>query len=338
MKKKWISLLLCLSFVASSLIACGSSSNKTNQNSIESADSGSRDEEEPGATTHDNDLKADGGLFLSKSKVSDALIVTLNEETYDLSKDFHDVIGDMVKNEIGVFDMQTGRNFSEAGYLETDKDKVIRISDKDATAKLKGSVFATNSSHQWPEGIYDQIDGFIYYNYYEFKSKLTLFQNDDGIAYSSAIEDLEKLSNYIPYHGAVNISCPGFAAVYFDDTTVDLSKYNQDIDDFKKELEENKSLELDDPNKQWYKYGINLFITAEDYNSLDRYDSELVASEIAITNALQDGVSKLKNGEIKNLYAVLYTFEGDFTDLDVFVYTDQYIYLNKDLEDKAKGN
>ena len=51
-----------------------------------------------------------------KSKKNKAALVTVNGEDYDLSKDFKDVVGDMVKAEIKVASLTSYRYFDEKGH------------------------------------------------------------------------------------------------------------------------------------------------------------------------------------------------------------------------------
>ena len=340
MKRKPITLLI-MTVILFSLIGCGDVS--VRKDTSKKMETVSKDEEDSVAdSSKEGDLDADfspresqddSNPFALKDKAPAALSVKIKGNTYLLSGDPHEVIGDMTKDGVVVFDMMRYTQYAEDGYLETDEDKKINLrKDRD---KYENGVWLYGNSGQLSEDA-PVTKHKCYLNYYEyvFKSSECEFETGDLISESSTKNDIEKLPGYIPYRGLVETRGDAYVAVYFDAEQVDLDRYKQDADDYKREQQENMLLPPEDSNRIFYNYGINNLVVSsivnQNYDNWDELDSDILSAEIAVTRALQDGAQKLTDGEIENLSAVLYTsYNGDVI-YEVLIYSEEFFYSNRE--------
>ena len=224
-------------------------------------------------------------------------IVTIGENTYNLSDDFQDVISQMLNNDICVADYR-GRIYSEDG----DYSEEIYRCDKDYDNVVWVELFNSD--------LYEAVsDGVCY----EFNARLCEYENKEGISELSEQEDYEKLKNYYSYRGSYSSEDDGYIAVYFDGKPVDFSLYLDTVEDFLDKYPDGpSSIRLAILNSHLINF---LYYDDQSFEDLD-YDTQSdYLQEIAATNAVLDGLEKIDSSEISNVYVVWYTYPDKYPEL-----------------------
>lgn len=243
---------------------------------------------------------------------------------YDLLGNPREVIGEMVKDDIAVFDSGSMKTFSEEGFYDNDPDKKKSLSQyRDTESKVS---ILHSGSRDFISARDNSKENMIYYVAYSLRTGSIDFRTSDNLSANSDYAEINSIKDYSPYLGSLNRSIPGQIAVYFDGEVVDLSQYNQSFDEFWSEYDK---LEHNPYN---YALGINPAMQ-EAISQNERIQNEEIEKEIPVVNALIDGCKKLYSGEISQLYMVHYACAGydedDGIECNVYVFSKEYTEFNE---------
>lgn len=253
-------------------------------------------------------------------------IITIKGNEYDMTGDPNEIIGCMSKDGITVIDAKSNKVYGEDGYIDEAESIDFKNNNYSITDK---SIMHISYSQNQPE-----IAGNINLPYiaYIFDTTSSQYRNGENIYIFSTKEDVEKLDGYVKFEGFLKKANKGAVAVYFDDMKIDLEDYSEEYDSFIAKYIENSKLTPDDSNRKSYNFYATIVFCSFDaeagFNQIKEIDPELVPSTIKVTNALMDGHSKIKNGEINRMYLVWYSsFEDNSqTNLALYVYGgDQFV-------------
>lgn len=294
MKKKVISTILAVCMVLA-LGACGSSASDEGKSDAESS------EQSTGQSTD---------LLSQKDDKRESMTVIVDGKEYDLTGDFQQVVGKMVKD--GLNPISTG-TINLTGYDE--KGKLYKLSIQDLP---QTNLFYVNET-----SILDAIENCpIVVDSYMFGSRneeSATFETADNITQESDDHDLEMLEDIVP----VNQFMLGYGdndvvymALYADGEKVDLQIYRDAYDEFVKEAEESDvgSAIKNRFNMKYIYRGISFI------NSSTWYDGNMSIEEleekyshfretIMFYSAVQEKVEALEAEEIESVDIVRYTYK-----------------------------
>lgn len=330
--KRIISIILCCIIVLTVLSGCSSDtklrsdSKKDSKPEIsDSIEDTIPKEEMPFTEVIDEEKES------NNDNLSTPFKITMKGNEYDLTADPHEIIGSMTKDGITVIDAISMRIYGEDGYF----DEAASIDFKNTNYSISDkTTMGISYSRPLPEGVGNNLP----YISYLFDTTSSQYRNGENISIFSAKEDVDKLDGYVKYEGFIQKNNKGAVAVYFDDQKIDLEEYSEEYDSFITKYMENIELTPDDPNKKLYNFNATMVFSSidieEGFNQIKEIDPELVPSTIKVTNALIDGHSKIKSGEIDRMYLVWYSsFENEpQTNLAIYVYGGEQFINKKDKE------
>lgn len=223
--------------------------------------------------------------------------VTVEGKEYDLSADFQDVVGEMVKNDIMVINMVT-----RAGYDEDGKFVRIDITDR-------GDIWCYAQERPTNARINENP---IIFAQYEMGLGDIEFKTAQGIDDSSDAGDVKKLEGYVPQMGLYNKGDETYAAMYIDGKVVDLEQYEDIFDEWVEEVEESGFMEAKEKyleNVFYYPASSRILNNGMDIERIgDWLDDEryYAKEEMLIAFAAQEAGELLEAGKIDSYDIIFY--------------------------------
>jgi len=249
------------------------------------------------------------------------MTVTIDGNKYNLSGDFQDVVGTIVKDDIHVVSTMGQFEFDENGYFQK----------YDMAAVREGkAIFAME---QLKMGVInDEPVREVVGQYYELSTGNADYKTADGITNKSDADDIAALTGYVAQQG---IRFPGnesYAGFYIDGKNVDLTEYEDELEKLLADVEDGVvATEI----MSEYFYGISMFADtrfaksnipmviftdlqqATDNDDMSDFNEKypFFEEDMLLALAFMDAGAKLMNDDIKNYTLIIYEYdendEGD---------------------------
>lgn len=270
---------------------------------------------------------------------SKAATFTIEDNTYNLSGDFQEVVGTMASDGINVVYMLSGIDrmiYDEDGMLVAAEDF-----DND-DPNLYAIERHVTSSPIFLE-MEDEVGTFVYKQYIlmgenvDFSSKLGI-DNDTS---KSDMKDLDVFEDSTPVR---NLNSKGYVAVFVDGEAVDFADYEEALEDWKDDCDEDgfaKACEKNLDNAHYATLGNRMLAAdfvkfAKDFDELKEYMNGVNISaedEMILALVMQDACEKLEEGEAESVVVVKVEIADKDDDRDTIMeYTEYYFAEDWDQE------
>ncbi len=321
MKRRVLSWIL-VACLACGMTACGESATK-------SADSEKK-------TSTESTKKSD------KKATSKVATVTIEGNKYDLSGDFQEVVGDIIKDGCVVMHMLG----SPSGVTLYDEDgKFYKAEEFDKEAPRIQAINRRTEPAPALEELEDELGKLVYKQYW-ITGKLSEFEAELGISHETTNSDMDDLDMFGDLSPALERSSDGYVAVFVDGEAVDFDEYEDLYEQWEEALDAGGFVEARDellPDFHYARLG-NMFLTA-DYAKLGKDSRQIEESisrmgmdmeeEMLFGFAMQDAGKKLEEGKAKSVITIKVEITKDEDDVRM-QYTEYY--FDKDWDDKKFTN
>lgn len=241
-----------------------------------------------------------------KSKKNKAAMVTVNGEDYDLSKDFKDVVGDMVKDEIKVASLTSYRYFDEKGKEVKGTSGLQDRADVFAREADCSLYFAPKEA----EEITEEYGYFIRKDFYFEHMEEKEIESGFGVASLEDVEDKLDTEAFLKIKKSMMAAGEeGYVGVFIDGKAVDFSEYEDELEELKEFTGEGPDaiIGVSFPNARAFGMGRlngDIFRTCHSYEELKETAERVEMSleeELLILFALEDGFERLKDEDAERI-------------------------------------
>lgn len=255
------------------------------------------------------------GLSACEEKGHKFAEITIEGEKYNLSKDFEEVVKGLVKNDVQVISYVNSSLLEPNGYNEECK---LEKAEEYEDTYLYADYAPVTRFYFEPNG--KDVDDLVI-KVFELWDGVVEYETASGIAWDSDEDDLEELKGYVKMDTVFHKIQTTYGALYVDGKIVDLSRYEDEFEEWKDFVNENgfyEAMEEYLPNQQYYNLSSSIwaeqFKTSRSYKELKEAcdNFKLPLKNVMLTNfAMRDAGEKLEDGEIESYALIRYEVSGD---------------------------
>lgn len=272
------------------------------------------------------------GMSACESADSKISTVTIEENDYDLSGDFLEVVESMTENDISVSLFSKDRLMF--GYVFNEDGNVIKVNEYDSDNPIIKATERAVMSHS--EGEFAELEeeiGKFVYKQFLFESYNAEFESKLGFSYESGKSDIKELDIFESGTPVMNREYDGFVAVFVDNEAVDFADYQEDFEDWKDTCNDDGVAEAMEEcfDNLHYATLAGSILKADFMRSYYNYDEVKdmmkdrgcsIKDEILLAFVMQDACEKLEEGDAESVV----TIKVDISDDDdvIMEYTEYY--------------
>lgn len=241
-----------------------------------------------------------------KSKKNKAALVTVNGEDYDLSKDFKDVVGDMVKDEIKVASLTSYRYFDEKGKETKGTSGLQDRADVFAREEDRSRSFTPEEA----EEIAEEYGYFIRKDFYFEHMEEKEIESGLGIVSVEDVEEKLDADEFVEVNKSLQaMGNVGYVGVFVDGETMEFSEYEDKLEELKEFIGEGANTIISEYFPHYRAFGMthlsgDVFRARYSYDELERTAEIAQISldeELLIMFALEDGFERLMDGDAERI-------------------------------------
>ena len=223
------------------------------------------------------------------------MVVTIGGNQYDLTGDFREVVGQMVKDGIVVYDSELNEDWS---YWYYDENAQLTVSEE------SGQLLASEK----PIYLYENTDLIV--SRYDLSRKVP-FETVDGITETSTKEELESVENYTQM---------GFAyyALYMDGKMVDPEAFRDTLEEY---LDATEEKPMSEATEQFFPQGRcmnfadirlyqqmtqNAYVGREFRNRIEQEQQPYTETVLLFMLATEEAYRLLTEGKIETYDIIIY--------------------------------
>ncbi len=282
------------------------------------------------------------GLTACGGAGSKASAIIIEDNTYDLSGDFQEVVGTMASDGINVVYMLSGIDrmiYDEDGMLVKAEDF-----DKDAPNLIAIERPVTSSAVFLK--MEEEVGTFVYKQYIlmgddiDFESKL-------GITNDTSKSDMKDMDMFVGASPVRYMKNNGYVAVFVDGEAVDFADYEEALNDWKDDCDDDGFAKSCEKNLDFEHYAAlgNRMLSADFVKfskNFDELEDNLknvnisAEDEMMLALVMQDACEKLEEGDAESVVVIKVEIADKDDDMDTIMeYTEYYFDEDWD-QDKFK--
>lgn len=238
-----------------------------------------------------------GGAGAAKAK-DNPMVVTIEGKQYDLTGDLQEVVGQMVKDGIVVYDSELNEGRS---YWYYDENAQLTVSEESGQLLAKEYPIRLLFSDENIELIVSR---------YELSRKVT-FETVDGITEISTKEELESVENYTQLGAA-------YYALYMDGKMVDPEAFRDTLEEY---LDATEEMSMSEATEQFFPQGRcmnyfdlqlyqlmtkNVYAGRDFRNRVEQEQQRHIETTLLFMLATEEAYRLLKEGEIETYDIIIY--------------------------------
>lgn len=270
---------------------------------------------------------------------SKAATVTFEDNTYDLSGDFQEVVGEMVANGSNVVYL-----FSGIDYMLYDEDgKLVKAEDMDIEEPILYAIERHVTGSPKLLELEDEV-GTLVYKQYLFMGDNIDFESKLGISNDTSKSDMKELDMFVDSTYIRFKNSNGYVAVFVDGELVNFDDYEEALEEWIDDCDDDgfaKSCEKNLDSEHYAKIGNRMLAAdfvrvAQDFDEVEEFMKSVNVSaedEMLLALVMQDAFEKLEDGDAKSVVTIKVEIADKDDDKDAIMeYTEYYFTDDWDQE------
>ncbi len=279
------------------------------------------------------------GLVSCGSQGEKAVTVVLEGNTYDMSEDFQEVVGTMASDGINVIYLYSGIDrmiYDEDGMLVMAEDF-----DNDDPNLYAIERYVT-SSPVFLE-LEEEVGTFVYKQYIFMGDNID-FESKLGITNDTSKSDMKDMDMFVGASPVRYMKSNGYVAVFVDGEAVDFADYEEALNDWKDDCDDDGFAKSCEKNLDFEHYAAlgNRMLSADFVkfsNNFEELEDNLKSvnisaeDEMMLALVMQDACEKLEEGDAESVVVIKVEIADKDDDTDTIMeYTEYYFDEDWDQE------